>query len=369
MNIGGVEKSLLSLFNTISKAEYEVTLLTLQKKGGFLEFIPEWVKVKEVDWFDTIQPILMQAPQQTVKYYMQNKKWLKAVDFLLCYFLSKYLKDRSIYYKHILKILPECNEYYDVAIAYPGPTEIIDNYIIHKVEAKKKIQWIHFDLAQVRPNKKLYEKLFKQFDKVYVVSKEGKQKLFETYKVETQKVEVFPNVVSHTLIHSMAKETVDFDRQFAGTKIVTVGRLSKEKGQDLAIKVLDRLKKEGYLVRWYCVGEGNARGEYETMIKAYHLEGDFVLLGATPNPYPYMNAADLYVQTSRHEGFCLTLAEARCLNKAIVTTDFTGAREQIEDGKTGVITRGTEEDIYKAVKYLIDHPEECSRLCNNLKVS
>ena len=55
-------------------------------------------------------------------------------------------------------------------------------------------------------------------------------------------------------------------------KIVTVGRLSKEKGQDIAIKVLSMLRKEGYEVRWYCIGEGENRAYYETLIGKYNLK-------------------------------------------------------------------------------------------------
>ena len=57
----------------------------------------------------------------------------------------------------------------------------------------------------------------------------------------------------------MSKETVDFDKDYKGIKIVTVGRLSKEKGQDIAIKALSKLRKDGYDVRWYCIGDGNSQ--------------------------------------------------------------------------------------------------------------
>lgn len=38
-------------------------------------------------------------------------------------------------------------------------------------------------------------------------------------------------------------------------------------------------------------------------------------MGVQANPYPYMKAGDIYVQTSRFEGYCLTLTEARILNR------------------------------------------------------
>lgn len=54
-----------------------------------------------------------------------------------------------------------------------------------------------------------------------------------------------------------------------------------------------------------------------------------------------MKVCDIYVQTSSFEGFCLTLNEARILNRPVVTTDFTGAREQLS----------TYPIKYKVVKY------------------
>ena len=164
----------------------------------------------------------------------------------------------------------------------------------------------------------------------------------------------------------MASEEIDFDDKFDGIKIVTVGRLSREKGQDLAINALLKLKQDGYKVRWYCVGEGNARDEYEKLIKEKNLEGNFILLGANPNPYPYIKKSDIYVQTSRHEGYCLTLAEAKCLCKPIVTTNFIGAYEQIKNKINGFIVNQNEDDIYEKIKFIIDNNYIRDKFISNL---
>lgn len=366
MNIGGVEKSLLSLLSVIPRDKYDITILTLEKKGGFLEYLPNWVKVEEANWYKEIKPILMQPPQKTIKGYIKNKKCLKVPSFVYSYFRAKKLDDRYIYYKNILKSIRKNENEYDVAIAYAGPTEIIDTYITHKVKAKKKIGWIHFDVSKFTINKGLYKNLVSKFDKVFVVSEEAKKKLIQEIPEAKEKSEVLLNIVSSKLIEEMANEEIDFDKDFKGTKIVTVGRLSKEKGQDLAIKVLAKLKKDGLNVRWYCVGDGSARKDYENQIKTYGIEKDFILLGSTPNPYPYIKKSDIYVQTSRHEGYCLTLAEAKSLKKPIVTTNFTGAYEQITSGRTGIISECNEEELYIKVKGLIENEEEQKEYKRNL---
>ena len=367
MNIGGVEKSLLSLLAVIPKEKYEITILTLDKKGGFLEYIPNNVKLIEAEWFKYIKPIIMDSPQNIIKRYIKNYEFLKIPSFIYSYFKSKKTNDRYIYYKHVLKSIPECKEKYDVAIAYAGPTEIIDAYISHKVKAEKKIAWVHFDISKHKINKKLYNNLYERFNKIFAVSNECKKKLDEIIPAVRNKSEVLFNIVSEDLINEMSESYVDFDDNYKGIKIITVGRLSKEKGQDLAIKALSKLKKDRYDVKWYCIGDGNSRREFERLIKEYNLEGDFLLLGSTSNPYPYIKNADIYVQTSRHEGYCLTLAEAKALNKPIVTTDFIGAYEQIKNNENGIIVSCNENDLADAIRRLINEKEICSKFSNKLR--
>lgn len=367
MNIGGVEKSLLSLLSAIPKDKYEITILTLDKKGGFLEYIPNNVKLIEAEWFKYIKPLIMDSPQNIIKRYIKNYEFLKIPSFIYSYFKSKKTNDRYIYYKHVLKSIPECKEKYDAAIAYAGPTEIIDAYISRKVKAEKKIAWVHFDISKHKINKKLYNNLYERFDKIFAVSNECKKKLDEIIPAVRNKSEVLFNIVSEDLINEMSESYVDFDDNYKGIKIITVGRLSKEKGQDLAIKALAKLKKDRYDVKWYCIGEGNSRQEFEQLIKEYKLEENFLLLGATSNPYPYIKNADIYVQTSRHEGYCLTLAEAKALNKPIVTTNFIGAYEQIKNNENGIIVSCNENDLADAIRKLIDEKEICSKFSNKLR--
>lgn len=137
-------------------------------------------------------------------------------------------------------------------------------------------------------------------------------------------------------------------------KIVTLGRLGTEKGQDLGIKALQLLKERGLKVKWYFIGDGLARKEYEELVKKLKLENEVIFLGNKINPYPYLKMADIYVQTSRHEGYCIALAEAKILNKSIVTTNFTGALEQLKEYKDSIICKVDEGDIFKGILKLIE---------------
>jgi hypothetical protein len=117
MNIGGVEKSLLSLLSVIPKEKYEITVLMLEKRGGFLEHIPEWVKVEEATWYKNLKPIILQPPQKTIKDYYLNNQFIKIPAFMGSYFISKRLNDRYIYYKNVFKGISNHEKSYDIAIS------------------------------------------------------------------------------------------------------------------------------------------------------------------------------------------------------------------------------------------------------------
>ncbi|GAE44191.1 glycosyltransferase [Mesobacillus boroniphilus] len=357
MNIGGVEKSFLSLLSTLDKEKFDVTLLLLEKKGEFLSFLPDWIKVKEASWFGAVKPVILQPPKKTVHEYFVKGEYQRIPGFITTYFISKKLDDRYLYYKHVLKNIPPESTKYDLAIAIRDLLTLLIIIFLTKSKQEKKISWIHFDVSNHKINKNLYERLYRKFHELVVVSEEARKQLVRLIPSAEGKTRIVPNIIDDELIIEMSKEAITFDPNYKGLKILTVGRLSEEKGQDLAVRVLSKLRENGYNVRWYCIGEGKYRDNLESLIKEFGVEENFILLGSKNNPYPYMAQADIYVQTSRHEGFCLTLAEAKCLSKPIVTTNFIGAIEQIIDGENGYIVNVHEDEIYSKVKLLLENKE------------
>jgi len=355
MNIGGIEKALLNMVNKFPKDQFDIIIFMLEEYGGFLDFIPSHVKVKYFNGYQKIKDLLNQPPH-LMSLKLLKKGWIiKAIIILLLHVVAKILKNRSIYFKYILRKYPILDEEYDVAVAYDGPMDFISYFVLKKIKAKTKIQWIHFDITKIGFNQRFASKVYRKFDKVFVVSEEAKGKLIESMPHLKEKTDVFLNVSSSQMVKNQAKEGKGFTDQFDGMRILTVGRLASEKGQDLAIRVLARLVKDGYKVKWYCVGEGNNRKKYEKLIKDYNLEDKFILLGADPNPYQYMEQCNIYVQPSRHEGYCITLMEARFLRKPIVTTCFTGAKEQIVNEVNGLVVDISENEIYHALVKLINN--------------
>ena len=91
----------------------------------------------------------------------------------------------------------------------------------------------------------------------------------------------------------------------------------------------------------------------EKYISDNHLKNTFILLGTTPNPYPYIKACTIYVQTSRHEGYGLSIAEARILNKPVVTTEFNAVYDQMVQGKNGLVVKQDPVAVADAIESLL----------------
>ncbi|MCM3574704.1 glycosyltransferase [Mesobacillus subterraneus] len=366
MNVGGTEKALLNMISMMPKKEYDITIQMLEKKGGFIKSIPEWVKIKTLDEYKKIKEILNDPPPRVIMGLLKKRKLLTAFIMLILYSLTHLTKERSILYQYLLRNI-RFKEEYDVAVAYAGPMDFISYFVVKKIKAKLKYQWIHFDITKVGFNPYFARKIYRKFNNIFVVSKEGQTKLLNTIPNLKNKTETFYNVLLKEEIQRMADQGQGFQDNFNGIRILTVGRLSIEKGQDITIPVLSKLRHEGYDVKWYCIGEGKARKEYEKLISDFNVRNEFILLGTNPNPYPFMKECDLYVQPSRHEGYCITLGEAMSLNIPIICTDFTGAKEQIKHNINGVLVNFNQEQLYQEIKRIIDDKKFRKELIENSK--
>ncbi|MDR7000615.1 glycosyltransferase [Neobacillus niacini] len=366
MNVGGTEKALLNMISEIPKEKYDITLFMLEEYGDFLKYIPNYVTVKYLVGYNQIKAIINQPLHKAAVNAFRIGNFINAFILIFLYLTSKVFDDRRIVFNYVLKNYKKIETEYDIAVAYAGPMDFISYFVINKIKAKKKIQWIHFDVTKVGFNKRMVNKIYKKFDKIFIVSEEAKSKLINLVPSISGITEVFYNIVSPSHIKSSTKEGKGFEDDFNGLRILTIGRLSKEKGQDLAVRVLAKLNREGYNVKWYCVGEGNSRKECEKLIFEKNLGEKFILLGSDTNPYPYLEQCDIYVQPSRYEGYCITVIEAKQLLKPIITTNVNGANEQIKNGKTGLIVNIDENEIYLALKKLIDNEFFRTKFSNNL---
>jgi glycosyltransferase involved in cell wall biosynthesis len=129
------------------------------------------------------------------------------------------------------------------------------------------------------------------------------------------------------------------------------------KGYDIARKAASILKQHGIKFHWYFVGEGPERTNIEKWKNELGVDTEVVLLGLQTNPYAFMAQADIYVQTSKFEGFGLTIGEAKILGKPIVSTNFDVVYNQLTHEKNGLIADMTGESVAENILRLLEDRE------------
>lgn len=105
--------------------------------------------------------------------------------------------------------------------------------------------------------------------------------------------------------------------------IITIGRLDKMKDQATLIKAFALVRKQAD-ARLMLIGDGPERPNLRNLIKELGLEASVQLPGAMQNPYPILKRAEIFVLSSKYEGFGNVLVEALSLGKKIVSSDCTG---------------------------------------------
>lgn len=360
MITGGIEKALISMLEIMPKDKFDITLFVMARGGEFEEYIPKQVKIK-----------CLYGEENSVKEKIIGK--LKRADIIGAIKIPLYtvlsIKAKKVYEqeRYLSKILPKQTEKFDLAIAYHTPASFPVIYVSEHLNAKKKVAWIHSDVEVYKNELENYIDYYEKFEKIYCVSKYGKDKFDNQYHKMKNKTDVIYNIINNEQIYNLADEYKAFEDNFDGIRILTVGRLTKQKGTDIIPKIIYTILENRFNIRWYVVGDGEERENIINEIKVLGLEERLILVGTKNNPYPYFKECDIYVQPSRHEGYCLTLAEAKRFNKPIVTTDFVGALEQINNNETGLIVKFDECEIEKSVLKLIKDEKLRERLCSNLE--
>ncbi len=350
MNVGGVEKALLSLLSIIPFDQYEVHLGLLHKKGGFLDDVPQQVYVHEIPCYDKYWDLINDPPLTNIKKMIKVGRLLEAFVHLLLYIQFKITSNRYWFYRYIMRHESKFPIAFDMAVSFAGPSQMMDYYICRHVDAITKCGWIHFDISKFGIDVGMTRQLYKQYRRIFIVSKTGKVIFDQIFPQFKDKTEVFHNIVSPSQIRELATAGESFLDNFKGKRILTVGRISSEKGQFVAIHALKMLIDRGNNVRWFFVGEGSDMERCRSEVTRLGLSENVSFLGTQINPYTYMRDCDIYMQPSRHEGFCITLAEALCFGNPIVATDFTGAREQLQDRENGFVVGMNAIDIAEGIE-------------------
>ena len=360
MKVGGVQKSLLDLLSEISPI-YDVTLFLFYAEGGYMDKIPQGVKVE----------ICSSAYRYFGMSQAESKRRFK--DFFARSVLAVTAKifGRIFATKVISAFSGKLKKEYDVAISFmhdAGKNNLYggcNDFVASKINAKKKIAFVHCDYQRCGCNFEKNNKIYDKFDCIAACSEGCRKTFLKVLPQHEQKSMTVTNCHNFKEILRMAGEDpVIYDA--GAVNVVMVARLGEEKGIDRALFALKNATDKGADARLHIVGGGNLRSEFEALSRELGVSDRAVFYGEQINPYRYMKNADLLLITSYHEAAPLVIDEAISLGVPVFSTATTSSDDMIIDRACGWVCENEQEAINKAFFEVVSNVEKISELKQKL---
>ncbi|WP_027380412.1 glycosyltransferase [Chryseobacterium daeguense] len=344
MEMGGVEKVVLSMLNNLNREKFDLTICLNINQGELRNEFPKHIrKVYLTDGKED----LSQNP--FIQKLQLAKRKLK---------LAKAEKDPKI----ADKIL---GEKYDVEIA---PTYAAFSSVLNSTnKMSKKIGWFHSDitLPKLQPLVPEILKQIPKFDYFIFGSQQTKDILIKTYpNLNLPENQVILNAIP---IDEIKQKALDIKVEFPDKPVFTsVARLHSRKGFHKLMEAHAKLLKDGYDHHIVVIGDGEEMGNLKKQAENLKVTESFKLLGSSINPYPYVKFADFFILPSESESWPLIIADSLILQKPIIATNVGGIPEMIEHGKTGYLINYETDEMYESMKKFLTEPKLISEIKENL---
>lgn len=365
MFIGGAERSLLGLLNSFDLKEYDISLFLFRHEGEFMNLIPKGINLlPEIKKYTTFDCPIVDILKSKLFIYgvmrIYSKIILNIKSKFNCFDKSVWKSMQYTSY-YLSKLLPEIEGDYDLALSFQGIP-----FYMEKINAKRKIAWIHTDYKILNPDFDMDRKAFSFVDKIVTVSDECKNSFDVTYPELKYKSIVIENILSENFISFQANEINEELFNSEEISLLSIGRFCDAKNFDNVPNICKRILETGLNVKWYLIGYGGDEQLIKDKIKEEGMEEHVIVLGKKENPYPYIKACDFYIQPSRYEGKAVTVREAQILKKPVIITRFPTSASQLTDGYDGVIVDMDNEGCAKGIVDVINNKELVERIVSNL---
>lgn len=368
MELGGAEKALLGLLEAVDTKKYKVDLFLMRHEGELLSYIPEGINVlPEIPQYASLAvPIskVLKKGHFLVAYgrYMGKKKAKQKIEELNI----STDNDISLQYSHLYTLPfmpPISNKKYDLAISFLTP----HYFVAERVEAKKKVAWIHTDYSKVDIDANEQLKMWSRYDRIVSISKAVTLSFIEKFPELSQKIVEIGNIVPMSYLENMQGAfSAESEMPDDGCiRLLSIGRFCTAKNFDNVPDICEKLRSQGLNVKWYLIGYGTDEELIKKRIAESEMQDYVIVLGKKENPYPYIKACDLYVQPSRYEGKCVSVIEAQILQKPVVITNYATSASQLEDGVDGIIVPLENAECAAHIASLLKDSDRMSRLSSN----
>lgn len=335
---GGAERVLVNLVNNLDRKKYSITVQTLFDGG-----------------------VNKQGLQDGIEYKYCFRRVFRGNAKILTLFSPETLYKRLIGKK------------YDIVVSYlEGPTARIVSGC--PFSESKLINWVHVEQNTLsnaaysyRSAKEAFE-CMNCFDASICVAESVKTDFTKLFAIE-HPCRVLYNTNEYDVILSKAREQMSEWGDISDIKVVSVGRLVPAKGYDRLARVHRRLLDAGLKHHIYILGDGEMRAELEKTITELCIGETFHLLGFKDNPYKYVANADMFVCSSRREGFSTAVTEALVLGIPVVSTNCSGAYELLgQDDEYGIVTTNDEVGIFDGMHKMLSDASLRQMYCSQARV-
>jgi len=300
MRGGGSERVISILLKHLRREKYDLSLVLLQKEGKYLSDIP-----KDITLYD--------------------------------------LKSKKVRYSifKLVSLIKQKNP--DMVFSTLGHMNLMLSIL--RPWLPKKIKFIARESNTVSIKNKyvqyprlfnfLYKKFYNNFDLIICQSNFMKMDLIKNYFIDENKIEVINNPVEINKINTLAYgDKPDFMN--GKINFLSVGRLNHQKGYDLLLKAISEIKNIDFLLT--ILGEGHEKKNLLYLVEKYNIQDKVKFIGFQKNPYLYMKHADLFILSSRYEGFPNVVLEANTCGTPVVAFDCPGGtKEIIQNGLNGYL--------------------------------
>ncbi len=358
MNNGGAERALINLLEVLPRERYDLYLYLLNPTGLFLGQVPKDVTV--VPTSPTVADCFTSAKGRDTGL---RRKLADLVSFAV----SRDAETRrgfrwDHFFSRWCESLPGT---YDTAVAFINGQVLY--FVDEKVDADRKLVFYHSDFRSARFSSEYESPRLGDMDGIYSISERCVEILKEEFPRFAGRMAYLPNISSADTIRRRAEEFIPEEYEYPGLKVLTVARLTHEKGVDIAIRAAAELKSRGVDFRWYELGayDDESMDKMRALVREVGAEDRFFLLGAKANPYPYIKGCDIVVQPSRYEGKSVFLDEAKILAKPIVATAYPTVHDQIHEGE-GIVVDVDHVALADGVQRLLESGDERRSLTKRL---
>lgn len=356
LEIGGILNSLLNLLDIIHNFDIDVDLQLLKYDANLGK---QYDQLKEVK---LLQPIRVLNAYKT-SLSSQKGFFNKAIKIIFST-LSKLIGGKCT--TNLMMFFVPKSGQYDVAISFSNDiwTSYVggfcggcNDYVIKKVNAKKKIAWIHNEAEKLGYTYDICENTYEKFDVIVNVSYACKKMFDKIIPKYQDKSKVVYNMFNIDRINCLSNIVNPYESE--KFQIVTVARLdNQQKRIDKIISCCEKLLADNITnFQWHIVGDGSDRVLLSSLSNEKETNDVIIFEGRKNNPYPYMKYADIFVLVSDYEAYGMVLTESIITGTPVISTNFLAASEVINRNKNGIIVDNDVESIFITVKELIQTPD------------